>query len=79
MDPETSSVVDHTIREEFSNCTVIIIAHRLQTVVQCDRVMVMENGQIVEFDKPEELLSNSESRFAKMASSAEESSKNFLN
>ncbi|XP_051169795.1 ATP-binding cassette sub-family C member 5-like isoform X2 [Leptopilina boulardi] len=76
VDPETSAIIDYTIREEFPNCTVIIIAHRLQTVVSCDRVLVIENGRIVEFDKPRDLILNPESKFSKMMS-IEESIKKF--
>ncbi|XP_043467235.1 multidrug resistance-associated protein 5-like isoform X1 [Leptopilina heterotoma] len=76
VDPETSAIIDYTIREEFPNCTIIIIAHRLQTVVSCDRVLVIENGKIIEFDKPRDLISNPNSKFSKMLI-AEETSKKF--
>lgn len=76
VDAETSAIIDYTIREEFPNCTVIIIAHRLQTVVSCDRVLVLENGRVIEFDKPRDLISNPESKFSKMMF-IEESTKKF--
>ncbi|CAH1105159.1 unnamed protein product [Psylliodes chrysocephalus] len=55
MDPETCRLLQRTIREHFSGCTVLTIAHRLNTVLDCDRVMVVDNGEILEFDTPEAL------------------------
>lgn len=43
---------------EFSNCTVLTIAHRLHTVINSDRILVMEFGTLVEFDQPYNLLKN---------------------
>ncbi|KZC10716.1 Multidrug resistance-associated protein 5, partial [Dufourea novaeangliae] len=75
VDPETEVAVQTTIQNEFSNCTVLIIAHRLKTVVSCDRIIVMQNGQIIEFDGPSTLLSNPDSEFAKMMASADKAIK----
>ncbi|XP_043249230.1 multidrug resistance-associated protein 5-like isoform X1 [Colletes gigas] len=73
VDPETEVAVQSTIQNEFSNCTVLTIAHRLKTVVSCDRIIVMKRGQIIEFDAPSILLSNSNSEFSKMLASADKS------
>lgn len=56
VDPHTDSLIQKTIRAKFADCTVLTIAHRLQTVIDSDRIMVMDNGRVVEFDRPEELL-----------------------
>ncbi|XP_076981838.1 ATP-binding cassette sub-family C member 2 [Tamandua tetradactyla] len=56
VDLETDHLIQTTIQNEFSHCTVITIAHRLHTVMDSDRVMVLDSGKIVEFDSPEELL-----------------------
>ena len=48
--------IQHTIREEFAGSIVITIAHRLKTVLDCDRVLVLGNGEILEFDTPEALI-----------------------
>ncbi|XP_029140029.1 canalicular multispecific organic anion transporter 1 [Protobothrops mucrosquamatus] len=56
VDMETDHLIQETIRSEFANCTVITIAHRLHTIMDSHRVMVLQEGKIVEFDSPEQLL-----------------------
>ncbi|ELK35658.1 Canalicular multispecific organic anion transporter 1 [Myotis davidii] len=56
VDLETDQLIQITIRKEFSHCTAITIAHRLHTIMDSDKVMVLDNGKIVEFGSPEELL-----------------------
>ncbi|XP_050485106.1 ATP-binding cassette sub-family C member 5-like isoform X2 [Bombus huntii] len=75
VDPETEVAVQNTIQNAFSNSTVLTIAHRLKTVISCNRVIVMKNGQIIEFDAPSVLLSNSNSEFSKMMASTEKNIK----
>ncbi|XP_030058334.1 LOW QUALITY PROTEIN: multidrug resistance-associated protein 5-like [Microcaecilia unicolor] len=77
-DSETDALIQETIKDVFSNCTILIIAHRLNTVLNCDRIMVLEDGEIVEFDKTSVLLSNENSRFYAMASAAENGMWSFL-
>ncbi|KAJ3094871.1 hypothetical protein HDU97_007515 [Phlyctochytrium planicorne] len=66
VDPETDSRIQQTIREEFSDCTVITIAHRLKTIVDYDRVVVLDAGQVVENASPFELIENGDGVFRKM-------------
>ncbi|KAI5634784.1 ABC transporter transmembrane region domain-containing protein [Phthorimaea operculella] len=66
VDPNTDALIQKSIRKHFSNCTVITVAHRLHTVADSDRVVVMEAGQIVECGHPHELLQNEEGPFTKM-------------
>ncbi|CAL1286917.1 unnamed protein product [Larinioides sclopetarius] len=70
VDLETDKLIQNTIRKEFWDCTVITIAHRLYTVLDYDRILVMEKGRIVEDGKPDDLLENPESFFYQLASSA---------
>ncbi|XP_066478700.1 ATP-binding cassette sub-family C member 5 isoform X2 [Tiliqua scincoides] len=71
MDTETDLLIQETIREAFANCTMLTIAHRLHTVLGSDRIMVLTQGQVVEFDTPSALLSNENSRFYSMFAAAE--------
>ncbi|KAJ3118107.1 hypothetical protein HDU96_003875 [Phlyctochytrium bullatum] len=66
VDTETDSRIQQTIREEFSDCTVITIAHRLKTIADYDRVVVLDHGSVIENGSPFELLQSSSSPFRKM-------------
>ncbi|XP_030626406.1 canalicular multispecific organic anion transporter 1 isoform X1 [Chanos chanos] len=56
VDLETDNLIQTTIRKEFSHCTVLTIAHRLNTILDSSRVMVLDAGKIVEFDSPSALF-----------------------
>ncbi|NXC71271.1 MRP2 protein, partial [Anhinga anhinga] len=56
VDLETDNLIQTTIRHEFAACTVLTIAHRLHTIMDSNRVMVLQAGRIVEYDSPEKLL-----------------------
>mmetsp|Transcript_11549 Transcript_11549/g.40382 ORF Transcript_11549/g.40382 Transcript_11549/m.40382 type:complete len:1626 (-) Transcript_11549:176-5053(-) len=57
VDYETDQRIQRILRESFATCTVITIAHRLQTIADSDRIIVMEDGKVAEFAPPHELLS----------------------
>ena len=59
-----------TIRKKFSDCTVLTIAHRLNTIMDSSRVMVLDAGQVREFDTPGSLLRNKKTIFYGMAKDA---------
>ncbi|CAK7350707.1 unnamed protein product [Dovyalis caffra] len=69
VDVKTDALIQKTIREEFRSCTMLIIAHRLNTIIDCDRILVLEAGQVLEHATPEELLSNEGSAFSRMVQS----------
>lgn len=56
LDHETDGFVQRTLQTEFKDMTLIIVAHRLQTVMSADRIMVLDAGNLVEFDSPRKLL-----------------------
>ena len=66
IDLVTENQIQKMIKECFQNCTMITIAHRLQTIVQSDKVLVMGNGKVKEFDHPQALMANPSSHFAKL-------------
>lgn len=70
VDPQTDALVQETIRREFAGCTVLTIAHRLNTILDSDRIMVLEEGRLVEFDSPEMLMGRPDSRFRFFAAEA---------
>jgi ABC-type multidrug transport system fused ATPase/permease subunit len=55
VDVETDSKIQETIRREFGHKTLLTIAHRLRTILAYDRILVMSDGQVEEFDTPENL------------------------
>eukprot|EP00466_Bigelowiella_natans_P015595 jgi/Bigna1/33998/e_gw1.4.172.1 len=56
VDAHTDTKIQKVLRSEFKGRTILIIAHRLHTIMHCDRVMVIDKGDIVEFDNPATLL-----------------------
>ncbi|XP_077999254.1 ATP-binding cassette sub-family C member 5-like [Glandiceps talaboti] len=71
VDTETDSLIQQTIRDAFKDCTMLIIAHRLNTVLNCDKILVMGDGKVVEFDTPSVLLANQNSQFSRMMAASE--------
>jgi ABC-type multidrug transport system ATPase subunit len=63
---ETDALIQKTIDKEFSDCTRLTIAHRLNTVITSDRVLVMDKGLAAEFDTPKNLLMNKNGIFSQL-------------
>ncbi|KAL6214048.1 hypothetical protein ACLB2K_013486 [Fragaria x ananassa] len=78
VDVRTDVLIQKTIREEFKSCTMLVIAHRLNTIIDCDRILVLDAGQVLEHGSPEELLLNEESGFSKMIRSTGPSNAQYL-
>ncbi|XP_063974569.1 multidrug resistance-associated protein 1 isoform X1 [Diachasmimorpha longicaudata] len=70
VDLETDDLIQRTIREEFKESTVLTIAHRLNTILDSDRVIVLDKGYMVEFESPHSLLQKTTSAFYSMAKDA---------
>ena len=69
LDLRTDHLIQTTIMTAFNSCTVLTIAHRLNTVMEYDKIMVLDQGQLLECDTPDNLLASG-GVFAEMAKSA---------
>jgi len=58
VDFNTDRLIQEVIRDKFKDSTVLAIAHRLNTIMDYDKVLVLNAGRVVEFDKPEVLIKN---------------------
>jgi ABC-type multidrug transport system fused ATPase/permease subunit len=63
LDAQTDLLIQETIKKNFADLTMLTIAHRLNTIIECDRVMVMDAGKILEFDEPHTLLQDPNGSF----------------
>lgn len=75
IDIVTEQTIQKLIKESFKNCTMITVAHRLQTIIESDKVLVLDKGKVAEFDKPSELLKNPESHFTKLVNQMQDEEK----
>ncbi|XP_019519396.1 PREDICTED: multidrug resistance-associated protein 4 [Hipposideros armiger] len=66
VDLRTDELIQKKIREKFAQCTVLTIAHRLNTIIDSDKIMVLDSGRLKEYDEPYVLLQDKESLFYKM-------------
>lgn len=62
----TDALIQTTIRKKFVDCTVITVAHRLNTIIDSDKVLVMDAGRVIEYDHPHQLLQNPNGIFYNM-------------
>jgi len=70
LDLETDEKIQLTVRKEFADSTVLTIAHRLDTIIDSDRVMVLSKGELKEMDRPDVLLANPNSMFSQLVESS---------
>ncbi|XP_054155688.1 multidrug resistance-associated protein 1-like [Oppia nitens] len=70
VDVETDALIQQTIRQSFKSCTVLTIAHRINTILDYDRVLVLSDGRVAEFDSPDKLLDNRTTIFYSLAKDA---------
>ncbi|XP_062074490.1 ABC transporter C family member 10-like [Humulus lupulus] len=66
MDNTTDAILQTTIRREFVDCTVITVAHRIPTVMDCTKVLAISDGMLVEFDEPTKLINKEGSLFGQL-------------
>lgn len=75
VDMTTDALIQRSIREEFTDSTLIVIAHRLSTIVDFDRILVLSEGQAAEFGSPKELWETDGSIFRDMCEHSGEKDK----
>ncbi|KAJ0658293.1 putative ABC-type xenobiotic transporter [Helianthus annuus] len=66
VDNATDTMLQETIRSEFADCTVITVAHRIPTVMDCTMVLTMSDGKITEYDEPMKLMKRDDSLFGQL-------------
>ena len=69
VDLESERAMQHALATAFGDATLIIVAHRISTILDCDRVVVMGNGRILEVGPPQELLRRPDGHFRALAGS----------
>lgn len=60
VDQSSDELIQQTLRKSFAKCTILTIAHRINTIIDYTKIMVIDNGSLVEFDRPEKLLARKE-------------------
>lgn len=70
MDPETDHVLQRMLKKELKDVTMLTIAHRLQTIAQDDRILVLSQGRLVEYDSPERLMTAKGAFYAMVSDAA---------
>ena len=66
VDPETDKLIQGTIRTVFKKQTILTIAHRIDTILDYDKILILDKGQTLEFDKPSALLRDENSKFTEV-------------
>ena len=66
VDFKTDHMIQDTIRDTFKHSTVLTIAHRMSTIMDCDRMLVLHEGRVVKMDEPAVLLANEDSLFTQL-------------
>jgi len=74
VDMAADAMLQRVVREDFSGCTTVAVAHRLDTIMDSDVIVVMDGGGVVEFGAPAELLLREEGWFARLAAAGEQQS-----
>ncbi|TPX76960.1 hypothetical protein CcCBS67573_g01803 [Chytriomyces confervae] len=74
IDIKTDELIQKILREEFQDSSILCIAHRINTILDYDRILVLDSGRAKEFDTPSALLSNADSLFARLCKSHQDHS-----
>ena len=71
VDLETDQLIQETLRKSFKDCTILTIAHRLNTIMDYDKVLVLKDGELAEYDSPSNLLENQSTIFYSLCRDAD--------
>ncbi len=66
VDMETDKLIQEVVRSAFKDFTILTIAHRIDTILDSDRIMVLDQGRLIEWDSPDKLLANEDSVFSSL-------------
>ncbi|KAM0896531.1 hypothetical protein ACQ4PT_023120 [Festuca glaucescens] len=77
VDSSTDAIIQQTLREEFGDCTVLTVAHRIHTVIDSDLIFVFSEGRIIEYNTPSRLLEDGKSEFSRLIKDYSRRSKGF--
>lgn len=69
MDDENSSIISDLTRTWFNDWTIVSVAHKLESIREFDKVLMLDSGRIVEFESPDKLLNDPSSQFKKLYNS----------
>jgi ABC-type multidrug transport system fused ATPase/permease subunit len=76
IDTQSEQTIQRLLKERFNDCTILMIAHRLNTILHCNKVLVLDQGKVIEFGNTEDLRKQSGSKFHAMLMSYDEMQKN---
>lgn len=66
VDVETDKLIQGVVRTAFKDFTILTIAHRIDTILDSDRIMVLDQGNLIEWDSPQRLLEDENSVFSSL-------------
>jgi ATP-binding cassette subfamily C (CFTR/MRP) protein 1 len=66
VDMDSDALIQKTVREAFSECTTLTIAHRLNTIMDSDKILFLDSGKVSEYDDPQTLLKNATGDFSRL-------------
>lgn len=69
QDHKTDALIQKSLRTQFNDCTVLTVAHRLHTIMDADKIIVLDAGNLTEFDSPVNLLTKDSGAFKSMVDS----------
>ena len=79
VDMDSDALIQKTVREAFSECTALTIAHRLNTIMDSDKILFLDSGKVTEYDDPQTLLKNATGDFSRLVEKSGKAQEKNLN